>query len=120
MKSLFVVTRVRGRAWDPAKPMNSQEQWREHATFMDDLATSRFVVLGGPLGDDGTILLVVDAASENEIRATLGRDPWTRLPILELQSIQPWTVLLQAGPSIRVMPPPERLQAKYESRPSAP
>jgi uncharacterized protein YciI len=106
MKRLFVVTRIRGKAWDPTKPMNSQEQWSEHATFMDELATDRFVVLGGPLGDEGNILLVVDAADESEIRSTLARDPWSKLGILEVHSIQPWTVLLQAGPAIRVMPPP--------------
>jgi hypothetical protein len=106
MKRLFVVTRVRGEAWDPNKPMNAQVQWPEHATFMDDLATNRFVILGGPLGDGTTTLLVVDAADENEIRSTLARDPWSRLGLLELQSIQLWTVLLQAGPAIRAMPSP--------------
>jgi uncharacterized protein YciI len=108
MKRLFVVTRIRGKAWDPTKPMNSQEEWPEHATFMDELATDRFVVLGGPLGDEGHILLVVDAADESEIRSTLARDPWSKLAILELHSIQPWTVLLQAGPKFRVMPPPSQ------------
>lgn len=106
MKRLFVVTRIRGRAWDPRKPMNAQVQWPEHATFMDELATNRFVVLGGPVGEEGNILLVVDAADESEIRLTLARDPWSKLAILEVQSIQLWTVLLQAGPAIRAMPSP--------------
>jgi hypothetical protein len=106
MKRLFVVTRIRGEAWDPTKPMNAQVQWPEHATFMDDLANNRFVMLGGPLGDGNNVLLVVDAASESEIRLTLARDPWSKLGILEVQSIQLWTVLLQAGPVIRAMPSP--------------
>ena len=108
MKRLFVVTRTKGKAWDPSKPMSSQAQWPEHATFMDELATNRFVVLGGPLGDDGNILLVVDAADEGEIRSTLERDPWSQSGILEVQSIQLWTVLLQAGPVIHAMPSPQR------------
>jgi hypothetical protein len=108
MKKLFVVTRTRGKAWDPAKPMRSQEQWSEHATFMDDLASDRFIVLGGPLGDGSHTLLVVDAADESEIRLTLARDPWSKLAILELHSIQPWTVLLQAGPAVHPMPPPPK------------
>lgn len=108
MKRLFAVTRTRGKAWNSAKPMNSQEQWPEHATFMDDLASNRFVILGGPLGDKGDVLLVVDAADEGEIRSTLARDPWSKLGLLELQSIQLWTVLLQAGPAIRAMPSPEK------------
>ena len=91
--------------------MNSQEQWPEHATFMDELATNRFLVLGGPLGD-GNILLVVDAADEKEIRSTLARDPWSKRAILELQSIQPWTVLLQAGPAITVMPDPRKVSPR--------
>ncbi len=108
MKSLFVVTRIKGKAWDRTKPMNSQEQWSEHALFMDDLATNRFVVLGGPLGN-GDIMLIVDAANEPEIHSTLARDPWSKLKILEVQSIQPWTVLLQAGPAIRVMADPKNV-----------
>jgi uncharacterized protein YciI len=108
MKRLFVVTRIRGNAWDSTKAMRSQARWPEHATFMDELASNRFVILGGPLGDEGNILLVVDAADENEIRSTLTRDPWSTLGILEIQSIQLWTVLLQAGPVIRAMPSPRQ------------
>jgi hypothetical protein len=108
MKRLFVVARTRGKAWDPTKPMNAQVQWPEHAIFMDDLASNRFVVLGGPLGDGSKTLLVVDAADEGEIRSTLARDPWSKLGILEVQSIELWTVLLQAGPAIRAMPSPRK------------
>src|SRR5437016_2360876 len=111
MKRLFVVSRIRGKAWDPARPMNSQVQWPEHATFMDDLATNRFVILGGPLGDDEKTLLVVDAADEGEIRTTLARDPWSKLGMLEVESIQLWTVLLQAGPVIHAMPSPAQKKA---------
>ena len=109
MKRLFAVTRIKGKAWNSAKPMISHEQWGEHASFMDDLANDRFVILGGPVGDKGDILLVVDAADEGEIRSTLARDPWSKLGLLELQSIQLWTVLLQAGPAIRAMPSPEKI-----------
>lgn len=107
MKRLFVVTRTRGKAWDSTKAMRSQEQWPEHATFMDELANNRFVVLGGPLGDEDKTLLVVDAADESEIRSTLARDPWSNSGMLEVESIQLWTVLLQAGPVIRAVPSPE-------------
>jgi uncharacterized protein YciI len=111
MKRLFVVTRTRGKAWDAAKPMRSQAQWAEHATFMDELATNRFVILGGPLDDGDETLLIVDAANEAEIRSTLARDPWSKSGVLELQSIQLWTVLLQAGPAIRAMPSPAQKKA---------
>jgi hypothetical protein len=87
--------------------MRSQTQWPEHADFMDQLADNRFVILGGPLDEGENTLLVVDAADEGEIRSTLARDPWSKLGLLEVQSIQLWTVLLQAGPAIRAMPSPQ-------------
>ncbi|MEP7015851.1 MAG: YciI family protein [Verrucomicrobiota bacterium] len=108
MKKLFVVTRTRGNAWNLAKPMRAQAGWQEHALFMDDLSNAGFVVLGGPLGEGEKTLLIVDAADENEIRQTFARDPWSKSSILDVRSIQLWTVLLQAaGPKLRVMPPPE-------------
>jgi uncharacterized protein YciI len=97
MKTLFVVTRVRGKAWDADKSMRSQDQWAEHAVFMDELAASGFVVLGGPVGEDGDVLLVVDAAFEEEIRPTLERDPWSQSGILEVASIQRWIILLKGA-----------------------
>lgn len=78
---------------------------------MDDLANNRFVILGGPLDDGDKILLMVDAAHEAEIRSTLAGDPWSKSGILELESIQLWTVLLQAGPAIRAMPSPAQKNA---------
>lgn len=77
--------------------MNSQEEWSEHATFMNRLAADGFVVLGGPVGETGDVLLVVDAAGEDEINATLSPDPWSQSGILEVKTIQRWTILLQAG-----------------------
>lgn len=98
MKTLFAVTRIRGQAWDPTKGMRSQEQWTEHATFMTQLAADGFVILGGPLGDEGKVMLVVDAANETEIESVLAQDPWTPSGIIAVQSIQRWTILLEAGP----------------------
>jgi hypothetical protein len=111
MKRLFVVTRGRGEAWNLAEPMRSQKQWPEHATFMDELAANRFVILGGPLEDGEKTLLIVDAADEAEIRSILARDPWSKSGHLKLESIQLWTVLLQAGPAIRAMPSPVEKKA---------
>ena len=74
--------------------------------FMEDLADNRFVILGGPLDEGAKTLLVIDAADEAEIRSTLAGDPWSKWGILEIESIQLWTVLLQAGPALRVMPSP--------------
>ncbi len=77
--------------------MAFQEQWSEHATFMNQLVAVGFVVLGGPIGDGVKVLLVVAAADEGKIYSTLARDPWSQSGILEVGAIQRWTILLQAG-----------------------
>jgi uncharacterized protein YciI len=98
MKQLFAVTRTRGHAWDVSKPMNAQDQWTDHATFMNRVVADGFVVLGGPLGDlNDVFLLIIDAADASEINATLDRDPWTQSGMLEIKDIQPWTILLEAN-----------------------
>jgi uncharacterized protein YciI len=70
-------------------------KWTEHATFMNRLAADGFIVLGGPLGQSGDVLLVIDATDANEINAALARDPWSQLELLAIKEIQPWTILLQ-------------------------
>ena len=75
--------------------MEAQEKWTEHATFMNQLAADGFIVLGGPLGQSGDVLLVIDAKDANEINAVLARDPWSQLGFLAIKEIQPWTILLQ-------------------------
>jgi uncharacterized protein YciI len=79
-----------------------QAGWDEHAAFMDALAEEGFVVLGGPVGEgDGEDAVnVVDAASDDEVRARLAEDPW-REDMLATKSIEPWTILLrsQAAPT---------------------
>lgn len=94
MSTYFAVTRRRGPSWDPAKPMRAQRQWAEHAAFMNGLVDAGFILLGGPLAAGETVLLIVDAPDEREIHSRLSADPWTSLGLLELATIQPWTVLL--------------------------
>ena len=77
--------------------MRSQEQWPAHATFMNQLATDGFVVLGGPISDEGNVMLVVNTADENQAHSTLARDPWSQLGILKVRDVQRWTILLKAG-----------------------
>jgi uncharacterized protein YciI len=93
----FVVTIGRGPAWDESRRRREQAGWDEHAAFMDALAEEGFVVLGGPLGEiDGEYtLLVVDAESDELIRARLADDPWVG-SILTIASVEPWTVWLRA------------------------
>jgi uncharacterized protein YciI len=76
--------------------MRAQALWAEHAAFMEALAAEGFVVLGGPLGRDEEILLVIDSASEDAIRARFAEDPWSESGLLEVVSVEPWTILLDS------------------------
>ncbi|MDX6483815.1 MAG: hypothetical protein QOE95_1586 [Gaiellaceae bacterium] len=44
-----------GPAWDAGSSMHEQEQWPEHAAFMEALVDDGFVVLGGPLGGGSVV-----------------------------------------------------------------
>ena len=93
--SYFAVRRARGPAWNGAVPMREQVLWSEHAVFMNALAAEGFVVLGGPLGTGEEVLLVVEAAGENALRARLAGDPWSSAGLLVIARVEPWTILLR-------------------------
>lgn len=89
----FVVLRRRGPEWDASRPMEEQTGWGPHAAFMDGLVAAGFVVLGGPLADDQRVVLAVEAASEDEVRTTLARDPWSGTHLV-VDSVEAWTIRL--------------------------
>jgi hypothetical protein len=89
----YVVLRRSGPQWDPARPLEEQSGWAEHATFMDGLADAGFVVLGGPLADEHRVVLAVEAESEDAVRATLARDPWSGTHLV-VDTIDAWTIRL--------------------------
>ena len=89
----FVLERRRGPEWDPSQPLEGQSEWEEHAAFMDGLLDSGFVVLGGPLADGHRVVLAIEAASEDEVRSTLARDPWHATHLV-VDSVDPWTIRL--------------------------
>jgi len=93
--TLFAVVRVRGPQWRVDRPMREQQAWSEHAAFMNGLAASRFIVRGGPLGDGGRVLHIVEAESEQAIRERLSQDPWEIMGILRTESVEQWKVLLE-------------------------
>jgi uncharacterized protein YciI len=93
MPMFFVVLRRTGPQWDPALTLEEQSRWAEHAAFMDGLAESGFVVLGGPLADEQRVVLAVDADSEDAVRSTLARDPWDRTHLV-IDSVDAWTIRL--------------------------
>jgi hypothetical protein len=93
-KRLFhVVVHRSGPEYDRTKPLEEQSGWQEHAAFMDGLVEKGFVVLGGPLADEFRVVHVVDAQSEEAVRAEFARDPWSGSH-LELGAIEPWTIRL--------------------------
>ena len=60
---------------------------------MDGLVDAGFVVLGGPLADERRVVHAVEAESEEAVRATLARDPWSETH-LSIEAIEPWTIRL--------------------------
>jgi uncharacterized protein YciI len=88
-----VVIRRSGPEWDPSTSLREQSGWTEHAAFMDALVDRGFIVLGGPLADGQRVVHVVEAESEDAIRATLAEDPWSDTH-LKIEAIDPWTILL--------------------------
>ena len=91
---MFLVLRRRsGLQWDPSRPLEEQSDWPAHASFMDGLVDEGFVILGGPLADEHRVAHVVEAASEDAVRATFARDPWSETH-LRIDTIDPWTIRL--------------------------
>jgi uncharacterized protein YciI len=90
-----VVLHRSGPRWDASRPLEEQSGWPEHASFMDRLVDEGFVVLGGPLGDEYRVVHVVEAESEDAVRATFARDPWSETH-LQVAAIDPWTIRLDA------------------------
>jgi uncharacterized protein YciI len=92
--SLFAVIREGGPRWDHTRPPSQQDGWDEHLAFMGGLAERRFVVLGGWLAGGPKTLLVVDARDEAEVRRRFEGDPYGKLGLLVIASVEPWEVLL--------------------------
>lgn len=93
MPIFLVVLSRSGPAWEPGRLMEEQSGWPAHAAFMDSLVADGFILLGGPLADERRTAHVVEAESEETIRATLARDPWSETHLL-VESIDPWTIRL--------------------------
>jgi hypothetical protein len=94
MPRLFAVTRSRGPAWNPERPLEAQEEWDAHAVFMTALHRDGFILLGGPLDGTPDVLLIARANDEGEIRSRLAEDCWARNGLLRIGQIAPWTLRL--------------------------
>ena len=94
MKNTFVVISSAGPNRDPSKGTREQPFWYEHAEFIDRLVSYGFIFMGGPLVDEGGSLLFFNAEDENEVRAKLKDDPWSKHGILKLESVKRWQIFI--------------------------
>lgn len=97
--AFFVLTMVHGPRWDDSRGIREQRAWDEHAAFMDGLVDDGFVILGGPIGDGKQTLIVIEASDEVVVKQRLGEDPWAPMGLLQIGSLQPWTIWLDGRPS---------------------
>jgi uncharacterized protein YciI len=93
--TFLVVLRQSGPEFDRSRPLEEQSGWEAHASFMDGLVDDGFLILGGPLTDDGRVAHAVEAESQDAVRAMLARDPWSETH-LRIDTIEPWTIRLDA------------------------
>jgi uncharacterized protein len=93
-QELFLVRVQRGGPWDWSKDMREQELWNEHARFMNGLVDDGLILLGGPVEGGRDTVHVVDAPSEEALRARFAEDPWARNAMLTVKSVERWTILL--------------------------
>jgi uncharacterized protein YciI len=94
MKNTFVVISSVGPNRDRLKGTREQPFWDEHAAFIDQLVDDEFILMGGPLVDEGGSMLIINAKDENEVREKLRNDPWMEHGILKLESVKRWQIFI--------------------------
>jgi uncharacterized protein len=98
MKNTFLAVSSAGPNRDPSKGTRDQPFWDEHAEFIDQLVAEDFILMGGPLVDEGGMphgaLLIVNAEDETEVREKLKNDPWFERGILKLESVKRWQIFI--------------------------
>jgi uncharacterized protein len=94
MKNTFVAISSAGPARDFSKGTREQPFWDEHAAYVDQLVAEGFILMGGPLVDEGGSLLIFNAEDENEVREKLKNDPWMINGILKLESVKRWQIFI--------------------------
>ncbi len=92
----FVLINEQGPAWNSSLPMREQNEWPDHAEYVNSAMRAGKVILGGPLGD-GRIhraLLMLNFESEAAVRTWIQEDPWIRSGVLRAQILEPWNLLV--------------------------
>jgi uncharacterized protein YciI len=90
----YIVLSSAGPHRDLGKGSREQAYWDDHAAFIDALVENTFIMMGGPLTDEGGAMLIVRAESEAAVRAALRDDPWYRHGILTLERIARWEIFI--------------------------
>jgi uncharacterized protein YciI len=93
-KRTYMIVSSAGVNRDLAKGTREQRYWDEHAAFIDGLVDEGFILLGGPLVDEGGAILVVYAEDEREVREKMKNDPWYVHGILTLESVKRWDIFI--------------------------
>src|SRR3954447_24682984 len=96
----FLALSAAGPYRDHAKGSREQPFWDEHAAFIDQLVVERFILLGGPLVDEGGALLVVAARDEDAVRERLRHDPWYEHGLLRLVWVKRWHIFIDEWKSV--------------------
>jgi uncharacterized protein YciI len=94
LKNIFLAISSAGPNRDFSKGTREQAFWDEHAQFIDQLVDDGFILMGGPLVDEGGSLLIFNAQDENEVRQKLKNDPWAKHGILKLESVKRWEIYI--------------------------
>ena len=94
MKNTFLAFSSAGPNRDFSKDTRQQPFWDEHAAFIDQLVDDGFILMGGPLVDEGGSLLIINAENESEVKETLKNDPWMQHGILKLESVKRWQIFV--------------------------
>lgn len=100
------MTTVWGPNRDPARSRRDQDAWDEHAAFMDSLVEDGFIIIGGPIDEERT-MLAIEARDVDEIRSRMAEDPWAPIGLLQIEEIRPWTIWLDGRTSQRGRSPAE-------------
>ena len=98
--TLYAVLREAGPAWTDGKGAFEQPTVDDHAAFMGRLADEGFLLFAGPLAGTEAgrirVLLIANAASEEDVQRRLADDPWAAESRLVTTSVEPWNLLVGA------------------------
>src|SRR5260370_12393342 len=94
MKNTFVAISSAGPNRDLSKGTREQPFWDEHAEFIDKLVAEGFILMGGPLVDEGGSLLIFNAEDENEVKEKRKNYPCREQGLLKLEHIKRWQIFI--------------------------